>query len=172
MIKRLLLAVMTAAALCAAQDTTAPKEPAKFFKLDFVIRELDGTKVISARNYSMMAETSSDGARRAGQIRAGSKIRVGNSTQYQMADVGTNIDCNEVREFQTDLSFSITAEVTSVLEGTADAFPVIRQNKWSSSVLVPLKKPTVILSADDNTTRHVMQIEVTAIPISNPATHN
>jgi hypothetical protein len=33
-------------------------------------------------------------------------------------------------------------------------------------VIVPLKKPTVIFSSDDLTTKHQMQLELTATPIA------
>ena len=44
--------------------------------------------------------------------------------------------------------------------------PMIRQNRWTSNVVVPLKKPTVIFSSDDLTTKHQMQLELTATPIT------
>jgi len=40
--------------------------------------------------------------------------------------------------------------------------PTIRQNRWSSSVVVPLSKPTVIFSSDDLTSKRQFQLELTA----------
>jgi hypothetical protein len=44
--------------------------------------------------------------------------------------------------------------------------PTIRQNRWVSTVAVPLKKPTVIFSSDDLTSKRQMQLELTATPIN------
>jgi len=41
----------------------------------------------------------------------------------------------------------------------------VRQNKWGSIVLVALRKPTVIFSSDDLTSKHQVQLELTATPI-------
>jgi hypothetical protein len=157
--KRWMLAMAVAAGICWAQD--AAKEPPKFYKLEFVVKELDGAKVLSARNYSMQVSTNKGGP---GQIRAGSKVRVGNQTQWTTVDVGTSVDVHEVREVGNDIAFALTAEVSSVLQDNAEATPVIRQNRWSSDVTVPIKKPTVVFASDDNTTKHVMEVEVTATP--------
>jgi hypothetical protein len=43
--------------------------------------------------------------------------------------------------------------------------PVVRQNQWQAGVIVPLKKPTVVFSSDDLTTKRQMQVELTATPI-------
>ncbi len=40
--------------------------------------------------------------------------------------------------------------------------PVIRQNVWDSTVLVPIGKPTVVFSSDDLDSKGKMQVEVTA----------
>jgi hypothetical protein len=44
--------------------------------------------------------------------------------------------------------------------------PVIRQNRWSSNVVVPLKKPTLIFASDDATSKRQMQLELTAAPVA------
>ncbi len=69
------------------------------------------------------------------------------------------------------MSLFVAAEVTSVPSETAAAAPataalhVIRQNRWSSSVIVPLKKPTLIFSSDDPASKRQMQLELTATPL-------
>lgn len=165
MTKKLMVLMALAAGWCLAQD--AAKEPPKFFKLDFVIKDLDGGKVVTARNYSMMVATAGHG--HSSQIRAGSKVpvtisKMPNTNQYQMYDVGTNIDCDWVKELPDGMSFQVTVEVTSLLQDQAETAPIVRQNKWASEVVVPLKKPTILFSSDDSSTKHVMQLEVTATP--------
>jgi hypothetical protein len=63
-----------------------------------------------------------------------------------------------------ELSFHLSAEVSNVLSDGSSPRPIIRQNRWSSYVTVPIKKPTIVFSSDDNTTKHIMQLEVTATP--------
>jgi hypothetical protein len=59
----------------------------------------------------------------------------------------------------------VTAEVSSAAETTDAPAPVIRQVKWNSPVIVPLRKPTIIFSSDDPSSKRQMQLELTAIPI-------
>jgi hypothetical protein len=60
----------------------------------------------------------------------------------------------------------VSADLSTVQPSEApNTPPIIRQNRWGSHVLVPLKKPTVIFSSDDLTTKRQMQLEVTATPI-------
>jgi hypothetical protein len=159
--KRICLGMMAlAGSLCMAQTNDASKEPPKFYKLDFVVKDVEGGKVITARNYSMIVE-SPMAVGSPSQIRAGSKAPIGPNSN--MVDIGTSIDCSRVMELDSSLSFSLSVEVSSVL-GEPDAHPVIRQNRWSSFVIVPFKKPTVVFSSDDNTTKRVLQLEVTATP--------
>jgi len=152
-----LVMVALAGSLCLAQTNDASKESPKFYKLDFVVKDVEGGKVITARNYSMIVESPWIGSH--AQIRAGSKVPIGPNSN--MIDIGTNIDCDRVTELENSLSFGLTAEVSSVL-GETDPHPVIRQNRWSSVVIVPFKKPTVVFSSDDATTKRVLQLEVTA----------
>jgi hypothetical protein len=71
-----------------------------------------------------------------------------------------------VKELQGDVALSVSAEMSSVPEGGNPGLPVVRQNKWSSYVVVPIKKPTVIFSSDDATSKRTMQLELTATPIT------
>lgn len=153
-----LVMVALAGSLCLAQTNDAAKEPPKFYKLDFVVKDLEGGKVIAARNYSMIVGSPWGPLQ---SVRAGSKAPMG--TNSNMIDIGTNIDCGNVRELENSLFFTLSVEVSSIL-GETDPHPIIRQNRWNSLVLVPFRKPTVVFSSDDATTRRVLQLEVTATP--------
>lgn len=157
-----LIAAVTAIP-CFAQNPQAPQEPARFYKLEFVIKELDGTRVLNARTYSTTASTEERGGC---AIRTGSKIQTEGSAKMTV-DVGVNIDCRSLKEIRNELSLAVTADVTSMAQEstTPSPYPVIRQNRWSSNVIVPIKKPTVIFSSDDTTTKHQTQVELTATPI-------
>jgi hypothetical protein len=43
--------------------------------------------------------------------------------------------------------------------------PVTRQNQWRSAVVIPVKKPTVVFSSDDVSSKRQLQLELTATPV-------
>lgn len=157
-----LLTLALIAGTCFAEDAAPPK----FFKLDFVVKELEGAKVLNARTYSVVVSVQTDSP--PCSIRTGSKVPYSTGgTQYSYLDVGVSIDCRAVKEAPGGLSLRVDADVSSVLESTTPTNlpPIVRQNKWASNVVVPLRKPTVIFSSDDLTTKRQMQVEITATPI-------
>jgi hypothetical protein len=87
-------------------------------------------------------------------------------TNIQQIDVGVSIDLFRIKEDGDRLSFAIVTEVSSVAEGIAgQTNPTIRQNKWTSEVIVPLKKATLLFSSDNLDAKTQLQVEVTATPI-------
>lgn len=155
---------------CFAQ-TDKPDE--KFYRLDFVAKELDGGKVTNSRTYSLLI--TNQNTSKGGSIRVGSRLPVqvsaiGANIQYY--DLGVNIDCRPVREIGSHLALDVSAEISSVAVATDPSLatvsslpPVVRHNKWSSSALIPVGKPTVIFSSDDPSSKRTMQMEVTATPV-------
>jgi len=148
-------------------------EPGKFYRLDFVVKEVEGGKVLNARAYSMM--TAGD-ARETAAMRTGTKVPVNmgsTGTSFQYIDVGVNIDCRSIKEVQRDLSLYVAAEISSLpsepAQPTTAAItgmgPAVRQNRWSSWVIVPLKRSTPIFSSDDPTSKRQMQVELPVTPI-------
>jgi hypothetical protein len=57
---------------------------------------------------------------------------------------------------------SSLAPQANATAGTVGNDPVIRQNKWDSTVLIPIGKPTVVFSSDDLDDRGKLQVELTA----------
>jgi hypothetical protein len=146
---------------CLAQSG---REEPKYYHLDFVVKELESGKVINARAYSMTISTGDTGGF---SIRTGNKVPVstgsGNSTYVE---VGVNIDCRAAKEIQDQLALNVAAEISSAAtDPPSSSLPLIRQTKWSSNVIVPIRKPTTIFSSDDPTTKRQTQLELTAIPI-------
>ena len=151
--------------LLASTGLAQSPEGSKFYKLEFTVKEIEGTRAPSSRSYSMVATTDGPNS----SIRAGSKVAipaVSGSAQLDFIETGVNIDCRSIKETQNELSLSVTVDISSAAqEGTPPAYPVIRQNKWSSNVVVPLRKPTLIFSSDDIITKRQIQLELTATPI-------
>lgn len=152
------LVLVTMIGACPAEDAV----PGKFYKLEFVVKEVDGGKVLNARSYSALVATNP--MNQVCSIRTGSRM-----PGTPLADLGVDIDCGSVKEIGADLALHVGANITSVLQESAassDVPKVIRHNTWSSTVIVPLRKPTVIFSSDDVTSMHKMQLELTATPIT------
>lgn len=139
--------------------------PKKYYELMFVVRELEADRVMNSRSYSTIAR---DGVKNS--IRAGEKVpfasTTGGSTQWQMIDVGVNIDCMDLQQVGDNLGLRVAADISSVPEGQSSSqTPIIRTNRWDSIVLVPMKRPTVLFSSDDPASKRKMQLQLTVEPI-------
>ncbi len=160
------LFALSMAAAAFAQDTV------KFYRLDFTVKELDGSKVVSAKKYSTVNST--DPRARGALIRTGTKIPyttaaggTGPATSIQYAEIGVNIDCHSMKEESGQLILHIAAEISSVTSsaGPINVLPVIRQYRWSSLSVVEPGKPTTLYSSDDVDLTRKMQLELTATPV-------
>jgi hypothetical protein len=136
-------------------------------------------KPTNSRSYTATVSTDSRDDRST-SIRTGSRIPVptgssssGNdsqalaNTQFQYVDVGVNIDARRAHQTGRELSLDLVADVTSVAS-TNDARihqPVIRQNKWQASVLIPIGKSAVVFTSDSLDSKGSMQVVVTATPL-------
>lgn len=169
-----------------AQDADKPAEAAKpatptpnFYHLVFVVQEIDAAnKPINSRTYTTTVGTStSDYPPQS--IRTGSRIPIATESsesndpkesgrvQFQYIDVGINFDIRHVTEVRRQLSLNLSADVSSVAEASDPHLhqPVIRQNKWQASVLIPIGKPTVIFTSDSLDSKGSLQVTVTATPL-------
>jgi|SRR5579871_1301441 len=158
--------MLLAAGLAAAQNDS--KTETKYFHLDFAVKDLDGGRVVTARHYTTTAVTG-DVTPLSCTIRTGSKVPVQTSSNgpssgaFTYLDIGVNIDCRSAREIGNSLAVSVAAELSDA--ASTNPVPVIRQTKWSSNVIVPIGKPTVIFSSDDVASKGQLQLELTATPI-------
>jgi hypothetical protein len=176
-----ILCLSVAASACFAQEAKKDSEAAnasakvqtavkvdkaepRFFKLDFVVKEVDGGKVLNSRSYSIYSATESVPS----SIRTGVKVQEGNAEHPNWVDIGVRVDVRSLREMQNQLAFNATAEITGVPPAQQDEAPgrtIMRQYIWSSDVIVPLNKPTVIFSSDSTTSKAQMQVELTAVRV-------
>ena len=168
--KVMLVATLDAGVLLAQGDkTAAPTAEPEYFRLNFVVKEIQDGKTVNARNYStLMAAGEKDRA----SIRAGTKLPVqtgtGPSQPFQFIDVGVNIDCNSLRRLQNRLDMNLSVELSTVLPPQDKAtipVPQIRLNRWTVPVIVPIGKPTVLFSSDDLASTRTLQLELTATPV-------
>lgn len=147
-----------------ARPAQAQAQDNHFYRLEFVVKELDGNKVIDSRSYT--ASIGSASRELSTSIRVGSKVPMYEGAIY---DTGVNIDIGKTQELPGRLSLYVVAEMNSIqrldAENVSKTAPVIRKNRWSATVAVPLGKPTTIFSSDDAVGTHKIQIELTATPI-------
>lgn len=150
-------------ALCLA-TAAAAQDAGKFYRLDFVVKELDDNKVVSTKNYSTLASTDE---KTGASIRAGTRVpyQSGGNTSY--IDIGVNIDCPKIVEIDGRLVVHVNAEISSVPAGDTPAnnLPVVRQNRWRSVSIIPVAKATMLQSSDDLNSKRKLQLELTATPV-------
>jgi hypothetical protein len=162
----LFAAVLASAATAAAQPDAPKPQVHQFYRLDFVLKEMDGSKVVKTHSYQMMAND-----RGISSIRSGAKLPVTGPKELTYIDVGVNVDVRRLAPLKdgTELELDIVAEASGVMETGNGAplskSPMIYQTKWNSNVEVPLRQATVIFSSDDPSSKHQLQLELTATPI-------
>ena len=172
-----------------APETAKPAEPpSHYYHLEFVVQELgsDG-KPTNSRTYSTIIATGRRGREQMSAIRTGSRVPIITGAlhgpggeardakleyQYQYLDIGVNIDAEDVQELGGELAIYLKAEISSLAPEAAPSTasglindPVVRQNSWQASVLIPVGKPKVVFSSDALNTKGAMQLVVTASPL-------
>ena len=158
------LAFVAAIGMGLAQGDKPPAEPPSYYKLDFVVKEVEGGKTVNSRAYTTTISTER-GARTS--IRTGSRVPVPagkDGASFNYLDMGVSFDCMQAKVMGSDLAVNVTADVNSIAEPSSTP-PVIRNNRWNGDVLIPLRKATVVFLSDDANSKRQMQLEMTATPI-------
>ncbi len=150
----------------AAKTQNAAQAPEHYYHLDFVVEELgpDG-KPVNSRTYSTTISTEAHSMM---SIRTGSRVPVSTGpNQFQYQDVGVDFDVHNGHEIGRELAFDLTASVSGVVESNDGNVrqPVIRSDRWQASVLIPVGKPTVVITSDSVDSKGSTRVLVTATPI-------
>lgn len=151
------------------EATRPPEKTPTFYRLDLSVREMDGSKAVNTRNYTLNAQ-----GNEWGRFRVGSRIPVstgtsssegGNSARWQYIDVGLNADCHIV-ESDPGPTLTWTIELSSVApEIGAAGQPIIRNVRSQGATLLFLNKPTVLSTSDDLSSTHKFVFEITATKV-------
>ncbi len=156
------LAFVAAIGMGLAQGDKSAETPTSYYKLDFVVKEVEGGKTVNSRAYTTTISTERGGRT---SIRTGSRVPVpGKDGTFNYLEMGVSLDCVQAKVTGNELAVNVTADITSVAEPSSTP-PVIRNNRWSGDVLVPVRKATVVFSSDDANSKRQMQLEITATPI-------
>jgi hypothetical protein len=146
-----------------------------FFKLAFVMYELDDGKRINQRDYMMIGRTDNQPS----SIRVATKIPItteekGNDKAYTYTDVGLRINCSMKEQVDRKLQFHCDIEmssfirpeqIASVTGNAGPGAPVLRSTRTESWALLTLGKPAVLTTVDDVNSTKRMQVEVTATKV-------
>ena len=157
--------------IATAQDKPAEKpreeRPVSFYKVEYVLRELQDGKVINTRNYMMTVENGDRGSTKTG---ARVPVTQGQADKgFMYIDIGVNIDCRVVGR-DDFASVNTTIEVSSFAlpeqsSNTSGLPPVLRQARAQMAAVVPVNKQTVIGSIDDANSTKRYEIALTATKI-------
>lgn len=144
-------------------STSKQPKPAVFYRVEFVVRELENGKRINSRSYTMLAKED-----RPTRIRVGNRVpySTGPAGQFQYSDVGMNIDFT-LRELENSLlPMSTKLESSDVVApeqtGGGTTNPAFRHVSFEVDSEVLPGKPTVISTLDDVSTNRRYEVEVTA----------
>lgn len=143
----------------AAQEKSEPaSQPAGMYRLDFVIKEMDGAKVINSRNYSMVIDAPVEHQRSNANLRAGNRVPVSMGKDgFQYMDVGVNIGCSLSQRAAGALAFDMNIEVSSLAQPEGQSqmgmqsggTPVVRSERSSVAGILTPGKELVVSSIDD-----------------------
>ncbi len=139
----------------------AEKQVWSFYKLDLTVREMDGTKVVNSRSYTLSGR-----GEEWTRIRIGSKIPVTNAqTGTQYMDVGLNVD-SRIYEFESGPALSWTIDFSSLApEAVSSGQPVVRSVRSQGYSPLVMGKPVLLSSSDDLNSSHKFVFEVTATKV-------
>jgi hypothetical protein len=142
----------------------AEKKSAGTYRLDIVINELEDSKKVNARSYSVLLEGDNWS-----RLRIGTRIPIQQQSQVVYMDVGLSLDCR-LHGSEDGPSLEVILEMNSFAipeQGTAanPGTPPLRNFRTQTTSALSLGKPAVITSADDMASKRRFQVEVTATKV-------
>jgi hypothetical protein len=157
----------------------APDQPVKkeaeeirpldtFYKLTFVIYELDDGKRVNQRDYSMIGRANT---RPDASIRISTRIPVySEEKKMTYVDAGLTLSCNlrdqtpgKIQaQCEIGISGFVRPEQLPESRSTGVSAPVLRSTNSNTWAVLTMGKPVIIANIDDINSAKRMQIEVTA----------
>ena len=141
-----------------------------FFKLAFVMYELDDTKRINQRDYMLIGRTDNQPS----SIRVSTRVPVyTEEKKMTYVDAGLTIRCSLKEQVDRRVQLHCDLEVSSFVRpeqlassgNAGPAAPVLRTTRMDSWALLTLGKPAILNTVDDINSAKRMQIEVTATKV-------
>lgn len=160
-------AILIAALLAghAAAQEAGSAQPVSVYRLQFAVHELENSKRVSTKNYTMLVQNTDSG-----RINAGTRVPLPSGgpgagpNQFQYYDIGLNLRCRvHERESQVLLNTEVSiSNISAEAENRPGQPPTIRQISSTVGSVVHEGKPTTIITLDDPATRRRYEVEVTA----------
>jgi hypothetical protein len=146
------------------QARSKEKQPAETYRLDFVVNELEDSKKVNTRTYSVVLE-----GENWSRLRIGTRVPIQQENKVVYMDVGLDLDCR-LHEGEDGPSLELILEMSSFAipeQGTAanPGPPPLRNFRTQTTSALALGKPTVVTSADDMASKRRFQVEVTATKV-------
>ena len=146
-----------------AEKTSAEKKSGETYRLEFVVNELEDSKKVNTRSYSVLVE-----GENWSKVRIGTRVPIQQPSGIVYMDVGLSLDCR-LREGESGLSLEVILDMNSFAlpEGAEErpATPPLRKFRTQTTSALALGKPTVVTSADDMASKRRFQVEVTATKV-------
>lgn len=138
------------------------------YKLEFVLRELQDNKLINTREYAMIVQEGFGPA----NVKIGSKIPARNPQgDLSYMDVGTNIQCWDLRAQPPRLGLNCTVEISNFalpeqkLQSGVTSPPVLNQIRMNVPPMLEEGKQVTIGSVDDPNSTKRYEIALTATKV-------
>lgn len=136
------------------------------YRLDFVVKELDNTRVINSRSYSIITQSAEERGRSFGEFKAGSRVPIVTTTKEgaqttQYMDVGVNMSAQLYILENSNLLMTFLAEISSLAETPAGQNPIVRQMRANTTGEIVAGRSNMIVSVDDPVSNHRFEIDVT-----------
>ena len=158
-----------------AKDQPAKKEvlagregnTENFFKLAFVMYELDDAKRTNQRDYMLVGRTDNQPS----SIRVSTRVPVyTEEKKMTYVDAGLTIRCSLKEQVDRRVQLHCDLEISSFVRpeqiagsgNAGPAAPVLRTTRMDSWALLTLGKPAILNTVDDINSAKRMQVEVTA----------
>jgi hypothetical protein len=150
-------------------------EPAQTYKLTFTVTQLVKGKEDGRRSYSALFTPRGNNP---GSIRVQNRVPVstgtGAGTQFTYHEIGVDIDFSAAQPEVAkglgprQLPLSVAANITAMAPGKPPGLdaPTIRDDRWKSTLVVALDKPTMLFISDDPYTDLSTRIDLTATLVS------
>jgi hypothetical protein len=137
----------------------------KFYRLEFVLKELEGGKVTNSRTYIL--NISPTAPFQGSSVRVTNRVVVPVSAEGNVTTVelGVSLDCKAMKATENSITLQINADISTLTPTSTPGLPITNQNRWNVGATVPLRKATTLVSADGATNKRQMQLEVTATPL-------
>lgn len=164
------LLLMLAPLNAAPVQEQKPQPPHNFYKVVFVISELENGTATNQRRYTMMAKED-----RPTVVKTGSRVPIATGskngdTQFQYMDVGFNAVVN-ISAADGNIALSADIDISNVVPAEKDvpssiSAPMVRQVHQNVNAWVESGKPEVISVTDDVNSKKSVQVEVTVTRLS------